>query len=65
MHQSNHWLPVGKPTGNRPLGRPRRRWEGNIRMDLGVIYKEESLKVNWQENQGSSMVERQVRDLEF
>ena len=22
------------PTGKRPLGRPRRRWEGNIRMDL-------------------------------
>ena len=25
---------AGKPTGKRPLGRPRRRWEGNIRMDL-------------------------------
>jgi hypothetical protein len=25
---------VGKPEGKRPLGRPRRRWEGNIRMDL-------------------------------
>ena len=25
---------TGKPTGKRPLGRPRRRWEGNIRMDL-------------------------------
>ena len=24
----------GKPTGRRPLGRPRRRWEDNIRMDL-------------------------------
>ena len=24
---------TGKPTGNRPLGRPRRRWEDNIRMD--------------------------------
>ena len=23
-----------KPTGNRPLGRPRRRWEDNVRMDL-------------------------------
>ena len=28
---------TGKPTGNRPLGRPRRRWEGNIRMDLEEI----------------------------
>jgi len=25
---------TGKPTGNRPLGRPRRRWENNIRMNL-------------------------------
>jgi hypothetical protein len=25
---------VGKPEGNRPLGKPRRRWEDNIRMDL-------------------------------
>ena len=24
---------TGKPTGKRPLGRLRRRWEGNIRMD--------------------------------
>jgi hypothetical protein len=25
---------VGKPEGNRPLGRPRCRWEDNIKMDL-------------------------------
>ena len=25
---------VGKPEGKRPLGRPRLRWEDNIRMDL-------------------------------
>ena len=25
---------TGKPTGKRPLRRPRRRWEDNIRMDL-------------------------------
>jgi len=25
---------VGKPEGNRPLGRTRRRWEDNIKMDL-------------------------------
>ena len=24
----------GKPEGKRPLGRPRRRWEDNIKMDL-------------------------------
>jgi hypothetical protein len=28
---------VGKPEGIRPLGRPRRRWEHNIRMDLREI----------------------------
>jgi hypothetical protein len=27
-------LLFGKPDGNRPLGRPRRRWVDNIRMDL-------------------------------
>jgi hypothetical protein len=25
---------VGRPEGKRPLGRPRRRWEENIQMDL-------------------------------
>ena len=25
---------TGKPTGKRPLGRPRRRWEYNVRMNL-------------------------------
>ena len=28
---------TGKFTGNRPLGRPRLRWEDNIRMDLEEI----------------------------
>ena len=28
---------TGKPTGKRPLGRPRRRWKDNIRMDLKEI----------------------------
>ena len=28
---------TGKPTGKRPLGRPRRRWEDNIRKDLEEI----------------------------
>jgi hypothetical protein len=27
-------LLVGKPEGKRPLGRPRRKWIGNIKMDL-------------------------------
>jgi hypothetical protein len=28
---------VGKPEGKRPLGRPRRRWVDNIRMNLGGV----------------------------
>jgi hypothetical protein len=28
---------VGKPEGKRPLGRPRRRWEDNIRIDLQEV----------------------------
>jgi hypothetical protein len=30
-------LLVGKPEGKRPLGRPRRKWVDNIRMDLGEM----------------------------
>jgi hypothetical protein len=30
-------LLVRKPEGKRPLGRPRRRWADNIKMDLGEI----------------------------
>jgi hypothetical protein len=28
---------VGKPEGKRPLGRPRRKWVNNIKMDLSEI----------------------------
>ena len=28
---------VGRPEGKRPLGRPRRRWEDNIKMDLQEV----------------------------
>jgi hypothetical protein len=28
---------VGKPEGKKPLGRPRRRWEDNIKMDLREV----------------------------
>ena len=28
---------VGKPVGKRPLGKPRRRWEDNIMMDLQEV----------------------------
>ena len=32
-----HTVLVGKPKGKRQLGRPRRRWEDNIRMDLQEV----------------------------
>ena len=32
-----HRFLVGKPGGNRPLGRPRRRWEDNIKMGLQEV----------------------------
>ena len=35
---------TGKPTGKRPFGRPRRRWEDNIRIDLEEIG---SMRVIW------------------
>jgi hypothetical protein len=35
--RNTYRLLVGKPEGKRPLGRPRRRWVDNIRMDLGEV----------------------------
>ena len=32
-----HRVLVGKPEGKRSLGRPRRRWEDNIKMDLQKV----------------------------
>ena len=32
-----HRVLVGEPEGKRPLGRPRRRWEDNIKMDLQEV----------------------------
>jgi hypothetical protein len=39
-----YWVLIGRPEGKRPLGRPRRRWEDNIRMDLREIGIDEA---NW------------------
>ena len=33
-----HRMLVGKPEGKRPLGRPRRRWEDNIKIDLQEVW---------------------------
>jgi len=35
---------VGKPEGRRPLGRPRCRWEDNIKMDLREV---EGVETGW------------------
>jgi hypothetical protein len=35
---------VWRPEGKRPLGRPRRRWKDNIKMDLREIWIDEA---NW------------------
>jgi hypothetical protein len=32
-----HRVLVGRPKGKMPLGRPRRRWEDNIKMDLQEV----------------------------
>ena len=32
-----HRVLVGKPKGKRPLGRPRRGWENNMKMDLREV----------------------------
>jgi hypothetical protein len=41
---------VGKPEGKRPLGRPRRRWVDNIKMDLREIVWD---GVDWIEPSGT------------
>jgi hypothetical protein len=35
--ESVYWVVVEKPEGKRPLGRPRHRWEYNIKMDLQEV----------------------------
>jgi hypothetical protein len=42
--RSAYRLLVGKPEGRRPLGRPRRRWVDNIKIDLREIGRDD---VNW------------------
>jgi hypothetical protein len=32
-----YWVLVGRSEGRRPLGRPRRRWEDNVNMDLQEV----------------------------
>jgi hypothetical protein len=37
VERGMHRVLVGKPDGKRPLGRPRRRWEDNIKMDVEAV----------------------------
>ena len=43
MRRGAHKILVGKPVEKRPLGRPRPRWEDNIKMDLN----EEGWGMDW------------------
>ena len=37
QYRNAYRVVVGKPEGKRPLGRPRHRWEDNIKMDLREV----------------------------
>jgi hypothetical protein len=43
---------VGRPEGRRPLGRPRRRWEDNIMMDLREIGLGDVDWIHWAQDWG-------------
>jgi hypothetical protein len=42
-----HRVLVGKPEGKRSLGRPRRRWEDNIKMDLQEVGGGRGTVLSW------------------
>jgi hypothetical protein len=42
-----HRVLVGEPEGKRPLGRPRRRWEDNIKMYFYSFYFHQRMHINW------------------
>jgi hypothetical protein len=43
---------VGRPEGRRPLGRPRHRWEDNIKMDLKEVRWEGTNCIDMAQNRG-------------
>ena len=47
---------VGKPEGKRPLGRPRGRWENNIKMDLREVSCDLGDWIGLAEDRDQSMV---------
>jgi hypothetical protein len=42
-----HRVLVGNPEGKRTLGRPRRRWENNIKMDLQEVGASDSCIISY------------------
>jgi hypothetical protein len=44
---------VGRPEGRRPLGRPRHRWEDNIKMDLREIGFGDMDWIHWAQDRDS------------
>jgi hypothetical protein len=42
-----YWVLVGRPEGKRPLGRPRSRWEDNIKMDFREIGIDGRTRFGW------------------
>jgi len=37
QRRGEYWVLVWKPEGKRPLGKPTRRWENNIKMDIQEV----------------------------
>jgi hypothetical protein len=37
--RGKHRVSLGRPEGKRPLGRPKRRWEDNVKIDLQKVGK--------------------------
>jgi hypothetical protein len=59
-----HRMLIGKPEGKRPMGRPRRKWEDNIKMDLQEV---EGGRGDWmelaQDREGWQAVVSMVKNL--
>jgi hypothetical protein len=54
-----YWRMVGKPEGKKPLGRPRRRWVDNIKIDLREIgwHDMDWIDLTWDRDQWRVLVD--------
>jgi hypothetical protein len=52
---------VGRPEGRRPLGRPKRRWEDNIKMDLREIGFGDVDSIQWAQDRDRWRAERRKK----